>query len=98
MRVWLGVRNGEIICYDESGHPLGNHLALACALQAAEQARREAEARTSAAEQARHEAEARAMEAEARATAEQRACMAAEARARELEEALRRMQQTSSPG
>jgi hypothetical protein len=79
VRVWLGVRDGEIICYDESGRPLGDHLALARALQEEEQARREAEAR--------------AMEAETRATAEQRARAAAEARVRELEEALRRTQQ-----
>jgi hypothetical protein len=79
VRVWLGVRDGEIICYDESGRPLGDHLALVRALQEEEQARREAEAR--------------AMEAETRATAEQRARAAAEARVRELEEALRRTQQ-----
>jgi hypothetical protein len=107
VRVWLGVRDGEIICYDESGRPLGDHLALVRALQeeeqarreaearavAEEQARREAEARAVAEEQARREAEARTMEAETRATAEQRARAAAEARVRELEEALRRTQQ-----
>jgi len=107
VRVWLGVHDGEIICYDDSGRPLGDHLALVRALQAEEQARREAEARAVAEEQARREAEARAMaeeqarreaearaiEAETRATAEQRARLAAEARVRELEEALRRTQQ-----
>ncbi len=107
VRVWLGVHDGEIICYDDSGRPLGDHLALVRALQAEEQARREAEAhavaeeqaqreaeaRAVAEEQARREAEARAIEAETRATAEQRARLAAEARVRELEEALRRTQQ-----
>ncbi|MGQ9893029.1 MAG: Uma2 family endonuclease [Roseiflexus sp.] len=84
VQVWLGVRDGEIICYDESGLPLGDHLALVRALQEEAQARREAEARV--------------MEAETRATAEQRARMAVEERVRELEEALRQMQQKSSSG
>lgn len=79
VRVWLGVRDGDIICYDEAGNPLGNHLALAQALQEEERARRDAEAR--------------AAEAEARSQEEQRARMIAEARVRELEAALRRMQQ-----
>jgi hypothetical protein len=92
VRVWLGVRDGEIICYDESGRPLGDHLALARALQEEEQARREAEARAVAEEQARREAEARAVaeeqarrEAEARAVAEEQARREAEARAMEAE-------------
>ncbi len=92
VRVWLGVHDGEIICYDDSGRPLGDHLALVRALQAEEQARREAEARAVAEEQARREAEARAVveeqarrEAEARAMAEEQARREAEARAMEAE-------------
>jgi hypothetical protein len=96
VRVWLGVRDGEIICYDESGRPLGDHLALVRALQEEEQARREAEARAVAEEQARREAEARAVaeerarrEAEARAVAEEQARREAEARAVAEEQARR---------
>ncbi len=93
VRVWLGVRSGEIICYDEEGNPLGNHIALAKALRDEERARQEAEARAAEEERARREAEARAAEAERRAQEEQRARMALEERVKALEEALRRMQQ-----
>ncbi|MFQ3630906.1 hypothetical protein [Roseiflexus sp.] len=89
----LGVRGGEIICYDEEGNPLGNHIALAKALRDEERARQEAEARAAEEEHARQEAEARAAESERRAQEEQRARMALEERVKALEEALRRMQQ-----
>ncbi|PMP74744.1 MAG: hypothetical protein C0183_20770 [Roseiflexus castenholzii] len=69
VRVWLGVRDGDIICYDEAGNPLGDHLALAQALQEEERARRAAEARA----------------------------VEAESRIRQLEAALRRMQQGEEP-
>lgn len=83
VRVWLGVRDGDIICYDEAGNPLGDHLALAQALQEEERARRAAEARAAEEERARRDAEARAVEAESRI--------------RQLEAALRRMQQGEEP-
>ncbi|MDW8232749.1 MAG: Uma2 family endonuclease, partial [Roseiflexaceae bacterium] len=79
VRVWLGVRDGDIICYDEAGNPLGDHLALVQALRDEERARRDAEARAADEERARRAAEARAAEAEARV--------------RELEAVLRQMQQ-----
>lgn len=38
-RLWLGVADGELVCYDEANRPLGDYTALATAL-AAEQAAR----------------------------------------------------------
>ncbi|MGB9751406.1 Uma2 family endonuclease [Roseiflexus castenholzii] len=97
VRVWLGVRDGDIICYDEAGNPLGDHLALAQALQEEERARRAAEAHAAEEERARRAAEARAAEEErARRAAEARA-VEAESRIRQLEAALRRMQQGEEP-
>ena len=59
LRVWLGVREQDVVCYDEDGAPIGDYLDVRSAL-AAEKA-------ALAAEKA-----ALAAEAEARAAAEQR--------------------------
>lgn len=59
VRLWLGVADDEIICYDEADQPIGDYTALTAALAAAEQRITEATA-------ARDEAEDRAAEAETR--------------------------------
>jgi Uma2 family endonuclease len=75
VRLWLGVVEGEIVCFDEADQPLGDYPTQARALEAAEQAR-------VAAEQARAQAEREALaERAARAELEQRL--------RTLEEELR---------
>jgi Uma2 family endonuclease len=84
VRLWLGIQDDEIVCYDEDGRPLGDYRALSEALAAETQARREAE------QQAAAEGRAR-VEAERRAEAEAQARIAAEARLRELEAELRRL-------
>ena len=68
VRLWLGVEENEIVCFDEGGKPLGNYRALAGAVRAVERARAEAERRVQAEAAARVEAEARlqALEAELR--------------------------------
>lgn len=76
-RIWLGIEDNEIICYDESGQPLGDYLALFTAL-------RDAKQRATAAEQ-------RATAAERRATEEAEARATAEAQLRALEAELRRL-------
>lgn len=52
VRLWLGVEDDEIVCYDEAGRPLGDYRALTVA-------RAEAERRAVAAEERLSEAEAR---------------------------------------
>jgi Uma2 family endonuclease len=82
VRVWLGIVDGEIVCYDEAGQPLGDYRALAEALELETRARAEAERRAAAEAQTRTEAERRAAaEAQARAEAERRAAVEAQARA-----------------
>src|SRR5215212_589554 len=58
IRIWLGIENDEIVCYNEHDQPLGDYRALALALGA------EAEARA-AAERRADELEARMREMEA---------------------------------
>jgi len=57
-RVWLGIAENELVCFDEAGEPLGDYLALATALADEANARAEAERRASAAEARLHELEA----------------------------------------
>jgi Uma2 family endonuclease len=61
VRTWLGVERQEIVCYDETGQPLGDYRALAEALAAETQARAEAVRRAETAE-----ARIRELEAEVR--------------------------------
>jgi Uma2 family endonuclease len=97
-RLWLGITDNHVVCYNERGEVMGNYTAMMELAETAqaqaqreaearaaaeEQARREAEARAAAEEQARREAEARAAEAAARAVAEEQARREAEARAAE---------------
>jgi colicin import membrane protein len=73
-RTWLGVLDGEIVCYDEAGQPLGDYRTLAAALAAEEAARIEAERRIQNETGARLAAEQRAQrEAAARQVAEEQA-------------------------
>jgi Uma2 family endonuclease len=65
VRTWLGVEHQEIVCYDETGQPLGDYSALAEALAVEIQARAEAERRAETEAQARAAAEARIRELEA---------------------------------
>ncbi len=83
-RLWLGVADNHVVCYNERGEVMGNYTAMMELAEAAQaQARREAEARAAAEERARlAEAQAR-REAEARAAAEAQARREAEARAAE---------------
>jgi Uma2 family endonuclease len=76
-RLWLGVEEGEIVCYDEADRPLGDYVALTTAHAAAEERAAVAERRA-------------ADEARARVAAERQAT-AAEARLRELDAELRRL-------
>lgn len=76
-RTWLGIEDNEIVCYDETGEPLGDYQALAATLVAETQARAAAERRAET-------------EAEVRAAAERRAD-AAETRLQALEAELRRL-------
>jgi len=57
-QIWLGVDQHEIVCYDTTGQPLGNYLALRAALAAEVQAREAAEYRAAAAEARVRELEA----------------------------------------
>lgn len=68
VRVWLGVADNEIVCYDEAGQPLGDYRGLAAALAAETTARAAADRRATAEAGAREAAEARlrALEAELR--------------------------------
>jgi colicin import membrane protein len=105
--LWLGVtRDHELgcdrlACYDaESGEEVGDYTALSQELAAEKTARAQAEARTAEAMEASEKAERRAAaEAEAREQAERRAAAEverrtqAEARIRELEAAMRRLNQ-----
>lgn len=77
VRLWIGLHNHHIECYNEAGNPIGDYVQVKAALT-------EMEARTAAEAHAREVAEARAAEAEARASA-------AETRLRELEQELRRL-------
>lgn len=76
VRLWLGVVDGEIVCFDEADRPLGDYQTQAQALEASEQARVEAELARAQAEQV--------------AQAERAARTELESRLRALEEELRR--------
>ncbi len=98
VRVWIGVEENEVYCFDEQGRRIGDYAALTSLVieseeriaEALAEAKAQARARMEAEERARQEAEARAAaEEQARREAEARA--AAEARLRELEEELRRL-------
>jgi Uma2 family endonuclease len=91
VKLWLGVADEAIVCYDEAGRPFADYPvvvaerdAATTRLAAEAQARVEAEARVVAEAQVR-------MEAEARAAAEARLRAAAEARLAEVEAELRRL-------
>jgi Uma2 family endonuclease len=58
VRTWLGVENQEIVCYDETGQPLGDYRALAEALAGETQSRLEAKQRAETAEARIRELEA----------------------------------------
>jgi colicin import membrane protein len=68
VRVWLGIADDEIVCYNEVGEPLGDYRALTAALNAEVAARIAAENRAAEEAEARVAAEARlrALEAELR--------------------------------
>ncbi|MGQ9547911.1 MAG: Uma2 family endonuclease [Roseiflexus sp.] len=91
LHVWIGVRDGEVYCFDEQGQQLGDYADLVMMVVESEQRVAEALAEAKAQAQAWIQAEARARaEAEARA-AEARARAEAEARLRALEAELRRL-------
>ncbi len=105
VRVWLGVADNEIVCYDEAGQPLGDYRELAAALATVTAARAAADRRATVAERRATEADRRATEAsqrateaDRRATAEAEARAAAEARLRELEAALRELRGDTNEG
>jgi len=56
--IWLGIEQHEIVCYDATGQPLGDYLALRAALAAEVQAREAAERRAAMAEARVRELEA----------------------------------------
>ncbi|MEJ5346389.1 MAG: Uma2 family endonuclease [Chloroflexus sp.] len=83
-RLWLGIADNHVVCYNERGEVMGNYTAMMDLAEAAQaQARREAEARAAAEERARLAEEQARREAEARAAAEEQARREAEARAAE---------------
>src|SRR5262249_3371502 len=65
VRIWLGIENGTVVCYNEAGTPLGNYRALSLALAEAVSAREAAGHRAEAEARAREAAEARLRELEA---------------------------------
>jgi Uma2 family endonuclease len=75
--LWIGIRDNQVECYDETGTPVGDYTQI-------DLARADAEARAQT-------AEARAQTAETQAQAEIQARTQAEARLRELEAELRRL-------
>ncbi|MDW8147937.1 MAG: Uma2 family endonuclease [Roseiflexaceae bacterium] len=104
LRVWIGVQENEVYCFDEQGRRIGDYATLTTIVieleeriaEALAEAKAQARARMEAEAQARQEAEARAAaeeraqrEAEARAAAEERARREAEARAAAEERAQR---------
>ncbi|WP_287158307.1 Uma2 family endonuclease, partial [Chloroflexus sp.] len=89
-RLWLGIADNHVVCYNERGEVMGNYTAMMEQAEAAQaQAWREAEARAAAEEQARREAEARAAAEERARLAEEQARREAEARAAAEEQARR---------
>lgn len=58
VRLWLGIADNEIVCYDEADRPLGDYNALAAALTAEAESRRAAERRATEAEERLRELEA----------------------------------------
>jgi hypothetical protein len=92
-RVWLGVDGGEIVCYDERGHSLGDYQAVVAELAAREhQVEREATARA-AAEQRAAEAARQAADAQQQARIEAEARAALAERLRAVEDELRRLRE-----
>jgi colicin import membrane protein len=90
LRVWIGVRDGEVYCFDAQGRQLGDYADLVTQVIASEERVAEALAEAKAQAQAWMRAEARAAEAEAQAQREA-ARAESEARARaEVEEQARR--------
>lgn len=77
VRLWLGIRDNEVYCFDESGSQIGDYATVVAAWAA------EVDARVSA--------EARALEAEVRADSEAQARIATETRLHELEAEVRRL-------
>jgi Uma2 family endonuclease len=91
VRLWLGLHDNEVYCYDETGHQLGDYTAIVAAFAEAEVRATTAEIRAQTEAQARAEAEVRAVtEAQARLEAEARARVA-EGRLQALESELRRL-------
>jgi Uma2 family endonuclease len=89
--IWMGVRDNQVECYDETGALIGDYADIDLArLEAEARAATEAQARAEAEARAASEAQARAAEAQARAEAEARAA-ATEERLRHLEAELRRL-------
>lgn len=66
VRLWLGLRDNEVYCYDEAGRQLGDYTAILAAFTEAEARATTAELRAQAETRARAEAEARASAAESR--------------------------------
>jgi Uma2 family endonuclease len=58
VRLWLGVRENELFCYDEAGKQIGDYADVTAALASEATARAEAESRAQAAEARLHELEA----------------------------------------
>jgi hypothetical protein len=65
VRLWLGLQDGEVACFDAEGELLGDYQALAAALAAAEERAATAEERALAEAEARAALAARLREAEA---------------------------------
>ena len=105
VQVWLGVADGELVCYDAADQPVGDYQTLAAdlaaerqalaaerqALAAERQARQAADQQVEAERQARTDAEQRATVAEHQAQAEAAARAALEVHLREIEAELRRL-------
>jgi Uma2 family endonuclease len=98
LRLWVGVKENELACFDDVGRQLGSYAEIDARLRAEAEARAQAETRLRSEAEARTNAEARAQaEAEARTNAEARAQAEAEARTNaetrlhELEAELRRL-------
>jgi Uma2 family endonuclease len=64
--LWLGVQEGQVVCFDQAGNPIGDYPRIEAARAEAEDRAEAAEARAEASDTARIAAESRADAAEAR--------------------------------
>jgi len=99
VRLWLGTRENRVVCWDgATNQELGDYTRVSQELAEAEARATEAQTQAKKAETQAKKAQEEAKTAQAQAEAETQARLAAEARVRELEAALRRLQDPGKTG